>query len=557
MSKTFIYISSIGKMRSILLMVLLGAMNHATAQKDTSTKPVVTIVSSYKPTLLKAAKIGFAGKALDPDSSRIVRKYEVPVQNLMYVYQPISLKPLAIEPSETNDLFVVQAKAGFGNFASPLLQASLQYGNIQKGLVNASLGYTSSKTKRQNQQFSLFNAMVDGTIQKGKHEASASVEMERKRLYRFGYDPKLYSFSKDQVLQGTNRIHLQSEIKNAYAERSKLHYAPQIGLDYFTYANTFRETEFTFQAPVQFKISDAFDFNLESGISLTSINRKDSIKNTGTTKNNLIHLFPAIKYQDKTLKFSAGVGAISDNGKWIILPQIHAEYPLLKKNLILQAGWTGQVIKNSFRNIIDQCLFVVPPVFQKNTRETEWYGGIKSNVTKHLVFNAKLSVIQYKQFALFINDTTTGKAGNDFLVSYEPSMSNFRLHGDATYVLRDKLNLTAAIDFNGYAGTNLNRKAWNTLPLECHVTADWQFKKKLRLEADFYYFAGGKYLKANNESGSIKGAADLSVSANYQINKTWGAFINVNNIFGTRYQRWQNYPVLGIQAMAGVCWNLK
>lgn len=557
MIKSILYINSLGKMRSFLLMVLLGAMNQATAQKDTSAKPVVTIVSSYKPTLLKAAKIGFAGKALDSDSSKTVRKYEVPVQNLMYVYQPISLKPLAIEASGTNDIFAIQAKAGFGNFVSPLLQGSFQYGNIQKGLIDAYVGYTSSKTKRQNQQFSFLDAKVGAIKQQGLHEASVSIEIERRRLFRFGYDPKLFSFSKDQVRQGTNRIHLNSGIKNAYLEKSKLHYAPQIGLDYFTYANTFRETEFIFQAPVQFKINNAFELNLESGVSLSNIKRTDSIKNTGTTKNNLIHLSPALKFHNKILKLSAGVGAISDNGKWVVLPRIHAEYPLLKKNLILQVGWTGQVNKNSFRNIMEQCLFVVPPIFQKNTRETEWYGGIKSNVTKHLVFNAKLSVIHYKQFTLFINDTTTSKAGNDFLVSYEPSMSNFRLHGDATYALREKLNLTAAIDFNGYAGTDLNRKAWNTLPLECHVTADWQFKKKLRIEADFYYFAGGKYLKINNESGSIKGAADLSVSVNYQINRAWGAFINVNNIFGTKYQRWQNYPVLGLQALAGVFWNLK
>ena len=557
MSKANIF----GIMRKICLItftVFFGAISGLMAQKDTSTKPVVTIVSSYKPTLLKSAKIVFAGKVLDPDSSRIVRKYEVPVQNLMYVYQPISLKPLAIEPvSLEGNQLTMKAKVGFGNYTSPLLQASVQYGNIRTGLINAKVGYTSSKTKRQYQQFSLLNGGLDGVMKLGKHQISGGLELERRRQNRFGYDAELFKLSREQVNQGTNRIKVNAEIKNAYAENSKIQYGPTLALDYFSFANSYRETEFEFQTPVQFKINQSLDFALHAGLDVTSINRKDSLKNTGSKNNNLLYASPVLKYHDKSLKLSAGIGAVSDNGQWTILPNLHAEYPLLRKNLIIQTGWTGRIIKNSFGNLINQCFFVLPPEFQKNTKETEWYGGIRSNVTKHLVFNAKLSVLRYKQFALFINDTTSGKPGNDYLVSYEPTMSNFRLHADASYIVRDKLNLTAGIDFNGYAGTQINRKAWNTLPLECHVTANWHFKKKIQFEADFYYFAGGKYLKVNNDVGTIKGAADLSVSGEYQINKSWSAYINLNNIFGSKYQRWQNYPVLGFQAMAGVCWSLK
>ncbi|HNP54106.1 MAG TPA: hypothetical protein PKK69_05800, partial [Ferruginibacter sp.] len=73
----------------------------AQAQKDTTRKPSVDIISSYKPVLRQAAKINLSGTQLSADTNRPVKAYEIPSQNLIYAYQPIAIKPLALE-QDTN-----------------------------------------------------------------------------------------------------------------------------------------------------------------------------------------------------------------------------------------------------------------------------------------------------------------------------------------------------------------------------------------------------------------------------------------------------------------------
>jgi outer membrane receptor protein involved in Fe transport len=38
----------------------------------------------------------------------------------------------------------------------------------------------------------------------------------------------------------------------------------------------------------------------------------------------------------------------------------------------------------------------------------------------------------------------------------------------------------------------------------------------------------------------------------YKIKKQFGAFINLNNIFGKNYERWHNYPVYGFNVLGGL-----
>ena len=68
----------------------------AMAQKDT-TKQSINITSSYKPILRNAVKINFSGSQLLADTSTTVKPYMIPAQNLFYAYQPIALKPLALQ----------------------------------------------------------------------------------------------------------------------------------------------------------------------------------------------------------------------------------------------------------------------------------------------------------------------------------------------------------------------------------------------------------------------------------------------------------------------------
>src|SRR6476660_7953802 len=89
-----------GMNKNVVLIVAMSLVTlAATAQRDTTQK--INITSSFKPVLRNAVKINFSGSQLMADTSTTVKPYLIPSQNLFYAYQPISLKPLALQ-QDTN-----------------------------------------------------------------------------------------------------------------------------------------------------------------------------------------------------------------------------------------------------------------------------------------------------------------------------------------------------------------------------------------------------------------------------------------------------------------------
>ena len=79
----------------------------------------------------------------------------------------------------------------------------------------------------------------------------------------------------------------------------------------------------------------------------------------------------------------------------------------------------------------------------------------------------------------------------------------------------------------------------------------WAFKQVL-VKADFYAFGKQRYLVKGNANSIMDPGSDFSAGAEFKINKTFSAWMDVNNIFNTKYQRWHNYEVYGLNLMGGV-----
>ncbi|MEI9810463.1 MAG: hypothetical protein WDO16_22770 [Bacteroidota bacterium] len=87
----------------------------ANAQKDTSKAKSVNITSAFKPVLRESAKINFNASPPTADTAKPRLQYDIPNPNLLFAYQPGSLKPLALGiDSNTTWDNANYIKAGFG-----------------------------------------------------------------------------------------------------------------------------------------------------------------------------------------------------------------------------------------------------------------------------------------------------------------------------------------------------------------------------------------------------------------------------------------------------------
>jgi outer membrane receptor for ferric coprogen and ferric-rhodotorulic acid len=234
------------------------------------------------------------------------------------------------------------------------------------------------------------------------------------------------------------------------------------------------------------------------------------------------------------------------------LPDISTEIKVQNKSFLIQTGIIGKFVKNTFRNLSAINPYLATMTSQENTRETEFYGGIKAALGDHFNFSAKAAYINYRNLPLMVNDTLLE---NSFVISNETKASNFRIRSDISYIKQDKFTVTAGLTLNGFTGLQVNTHAWHTVPIEITGALRWWAFEKLLLKSDVYFYNGGKYRLKTGEARALPGASDVSAGAEYKINKQFSAWISANNLFNDRYQRWHNYEVYGINATAGILIN--
>lgn len=531
-------------------MFFLGMSTSIFAQKDTTKKQVIDIISSFKPVISNSPKVNFSATYLAADTVKYIAPYSIPSLNLFFSYQPVSLKPLALNKDSVLHLGIRNfLKVGYGNLSSPFASAGFSLGDGVKSLVNLSANYLALNGGIVNQNYAQLNAKISASYFTNTDEVFGSLGMNQQDYHFYGYDHSLLSFSKQDVLQHFDNFHAMVGVRNKVSNDLGIKYSPLVEFNLFNNLNKLGENSFRFDIPIEKSINDLFSVKLSVKADINSYSSKNGIDNIHFN-NSIFQLSPEVIYYSKSILLHGGLSPAWDDGKLFVLPNFYGEAKVNNVPLILQAGYTGQFQCNSFRNLSVINPYLHSFSFQRNTKETEGYVGFKSSAGKHLNFSAKISLINYSNLPLYINDTSSDNKA--FLISYESSLNSFRFHADVSFINSDQFSITSGITFNGYNQPKDNQKAWGTIPMEIINTFHWQASKQLQLKTDCKLFSGGPYLQKNNYQQILANGADVSVGAEFAINKNFSAWLDVNNLLNNKYERWHNYPVFGIQVIGGV-----
>ena len=520
------------------------------AQIDTTKKQTIDITSSYKPVLRNAVKINFSASHLNADTTKPKMNYTVPSQNLFYAYQPISLRPLALQ-QDTNLYLGIRnyIKVGYGNYSTPYVNAGFSFGDGKKMVVNLYANYISSKGKIANQDYTQLQIKANAVFFTPKNEVYVGAQLSQNNNYLYGYNHSLYTFKKDSVRQQFQDLVLTGGVRNTTSGEYGISYNPNITVINFTNKNKVNESTVIANAPITKTFGDAFMLKIDAKADITSYTTKNLASNIKFS-NNVFQIAPSIAISSPRFSINAGIVPTWNNGVFVWLPNVFAEAQVKEKTFLIQAGWIGRYTKNTYRNLTALNPFLTTIPFQKNTKEIEYYGGIKATVGKHFSFNLKGGIVSFNDMPLFINDTATDNKA--FNISNEKSVQSLRIHGDLSFINQDKFTLTAGLTFNGYTLLQSNAKAWNTVPMEITSSLRWWAFKQVLLKADLYAFSGGNYLTKGNKAQSFLGGTDISVGAEFKVNNRFSAWIDINNIANQKYQRWHAYEVYGLNVLGGI-----
>ena len=482
--------------------------------------------------------------------------YNIPTRTVPVEYPAPKLRPLAVRRGKVDKGFKGFLKAGYGYPSSPYLE--LGYNLLdKKGKYNVGLhglyhGANFSNDEFEFQRFAETDITLKGTyyLEEGGMAVGGIINNRIDEVHYYGYDKEMAfsgdtSLTREQVKQRFNTFSGGVNLFNG--ERNDLDVSYNAGINFYTMKDNYASSETGFDL----LLSGTKWFNEKHPLNLTIKSDFTTYEDTTKQKLNNVYLQPNFTYHSDAFRLKVGVNIISHEDEFNFLPDLEATVAILGSRLAAFGGWKGDFVKNNMQRLSDYNPYIA--TYQKiqleNTEYSHFYGGVKGNLGI-IEYNGQLGLKDTKNLALFQSDSTDLR--RRFLVEYDTAKI-FNIEGVVTARLFKGFELTGAITQNIYGDLAVNEEAWHLPATELNVTATYvTLEDKLRLKGELYIENGVPYLNDEGVADNLNGLFDLSVGADYQVTKNFGAFLNLNNIASNKRQRWYRYPTYGINVLGGI-----
>ena len=527
----------------------------AFSQDTTGKKRTIDITSSFKPVLREAVKINFNAAAPVVDSSKPKLTYNIPQQNLLLGYLPAPLKPVALQIDTANPWkYSNYLKVGVGNIHIPYAQAGFSFGDGKNSFFNVFAKGFTSKGKLPFQKNNYTAVSAAGTVRTASNlEWNGSLGFKSEDYFFYGFQPATLPFTKDFLRQRFQTYGAKLSLRNLQPTEYGLTYNPNVKIDVFS-GNNFNgkatETNTVLNLPLT-KTFDDFSFTI--GVTADLTNYKTVTKST--VQNNLYYVSPTVQYKNENFYLTAGVSPAWDNKRFHLLPNIMADIVTNDQSFTLQLGWIGYYEKGSYQRFAGINPWVAQPATLMNTRVQELYAGIKGSLLDHFSYSAKVGAVQYRDLPLFVNDSTDGKTFN---VLTSPSVQAIKMHGEIGWTQGEDLSWTNAITITHYSKVEAQQTYWGLTPLELSSSLRWQLFKDFFLKGDLYGYRGAPYrskVGTGYKDFTGQSGVDVSAGVEFKVTKALNLWLQMNNIFNSKYERWHQYPVYGFNILGGIVFN--
>jgi hypothetical protein len=386
--------------------------------------------------------------------------------------------------------------------------------------------------------------LVHGQYFSGANEFHGHVSYDRHGLRYYGYDHDTTRLGKDRVKQTYNTITAEIGLSNTRQNSLKLNYQPQVKMTTFFDAHHRSESTFRIFAPAQKEIVK--DISIVADFTGDFSNYSDR---SARYTNNLMAIHPAVEITKAHFMLHAGINPTWTGDRFYLLPDIVNETDLIKDKLILSSGWVSYFVKNTYENLADENPFISGYSAPLNTRVEEKYTGIKGTINSHFTYNTKFAFVEYWNHPLFVNDSLYG---NTFKTVNEDDLKAYQLHAELGYLNQERFQVKLTADWFNYFKETSEKEPWGLRPFTANLSGEYIFAKKFRLSADIYALSGSYYRDMLGKAHKTKGALDVNAGAAYQITDQFNVWLNGNNLFNSHYERWHNYPSLGLNVLGGI-----
>jgi hypothetical protein len=537
---------------------------------------VVNIVKPYTPTISDAFKVKETPSLNDSISTTKKEvKYSIFSVPVASTFTPSKGKATTVEKTKPIKLYDNYATLGFGNYTSILGEF---YSNFEISRTdNAGFFFRHNSSQGDIKDVKLDNKYYDTSLD------ANYTSRQKDATYRLdaGVEHQLYNWygMPDVVyIQEPNvQINPQQTYIGGYAGGSIAlddSYFERASLNIRYLGDAFSSSEFNATLKPEFSFPlENLTLKVDGDIDYLSGSFDKNYTNTSAIKYSCLNagLAPSITFVNDDLSVSLGVAAYvsldseNSNTDFSLYPRLNASYRLMDETVIVYGGAEGGLQQNSYYNFKEENPFVSPTLNVAPTKKLyEGFGGVKGKLSNSVAYNVRASYGKDEKRALFqanfINLLAPGlegyQFGNSFNVVYD-DVNTLAFFAELKVEVSNTFSLGINGTYNSYS-TDLQNEAWNLPDLKASIFSNFNITEKLYGGASLFYVGERQDLYADpftTQEITLDGYVDANINFGYRFTDRLSVFVKGSNLFGDNYEKWLNYPVQGIQGLAGVTYK--
>ena len=479
-----------------------------------------------------------------------------------------AVRILTIRQEQLPELTGNYLKAGIGNYGTVYGRAYLHNTRSENGSYGLDFKHLSSSrgpVDKDNSRQSQTSLGLNGETYSGPLTLGAKVDLGRERYNFYGYNRDVLELPEaDSLKQVFKRAALKVYARNRARDAA---FRYEVGLGFNYWADNFRARESNVYATLRsdYRLSETSRVRVDGDVSF--ISHKDSL----TVSRPFVQATPAYELTLNRLALTVGAtlgytgDTINDARQFNVFPALRAAYTVTEDKLVAFAGLGGAIQRVTLYDLSTENPWLAPNVRVADTRRgPTLYFGFNATPARALEVNARVTLSTDHNLYFYNNsrrDTTKFE-----LVYDKKSTQLVNIHGEVIYNAAEKLRLGLKADYNGYNVKTL-AKAFHRPSFQSVLFGTYNFYDKLRVGAELYTYSssyGAGYGPGGFDPAYFPGPQivrptdtiiDLNLRGDYQIMENLSVFVLGNNLLGRDNTRFLNYPVKGINVLAGATYQ--
>jgi len=569
-------------LRLITIIVITVNIGYSQEQdQDTLAQQTVNVMKPYTPTISDAFKIQLNPQLGASDSLKkkkvVYNIFSIPVAS---TFTPAKGKAASVERSKPKPSYNNYASFGLGNYTNILGDVYLNHELNNGALVGGYLGHHSSQGGIDDlvleDGFSKTNLDVFYKETQNDYEWKINGGLDLRTFNWYGLPQELYA---DNVAEAIDPQHNFTGFNLGGELQFYDEFLEDISVRFKHFSDNYNASENRYTAGTNFK----FHVNRETittTLFLDGLSGEFGQSYLGSEniryKNFIVGASPSYQLNQDDLTVNLGLSLVYFNAselnesKFYVYPNIEATYKVVSDVVKAYAGVTGELRQNSYQEFTEANPFVSPTL---NIRPTDQpykgFLGLKGKLSQNVTYDLNGSYTKENNKPLFKAHNALSFAtenyqyGNAFNVVYD-DVTTFGLAGSLQFDLNRNFTLKLNGEYFSYDTSN-QQEAWNLPNLTASLFLDYQISETWYAGATAYFVGERKDHQVlqfpmqteddlnilSEDVITLDSFFDANAYVGYRVNEQFSVFAKVNNIANQDYQRFLNFPVQGLQFLAG------